>query len=458
MKWNYKSRIYFLPLILFFFLLEKGFFACNDNPVRVNLEKIELIEIDEPLENPFKGFTTWIGNTNPIFDEKLQYATFAWRDIEPQKGVYNWSRLEQGWGDVQKTGKRVGFRIAACIPGSGQNDIPQWLIDKGVSMRPYSIDGHQGFAPNWDDTVFLAAHHDFITALGNRYDQDPRVAWIDIGSYGFWGEWHVWLNESLTATRETKQAILEDYFQAFPTKPKVIAFDDDFATKYVTERGGGIRNDCLGTEASNNWYLKSLDRIDPTLNENVWKTAIITGEFCGGTQGAIDGTTLRFNLNFDFIKQTHWSFIGPAGGAIQPQSEEHRKNLELLHKTLGYRFVIRRFVHRDDVKKGENFEFDIQIENKGIAPFYFQWPFVVYFTNENDSTLLEVETGIDIREWLPGTWSKIVSIYIPVSIPAGVYNIKLAVHDPNTNEPALLFANTNKDQKLRYLVSRVRVM
>ncbi|OQC18202.1 MAG: hypothetical protein BWX72_00181 [Firmicutes bacterium ADurb.Bin080] len=458
MKWNYNNRIYFVPLILYFFLLEKGYFACKDNPVEFELEEVELIEIDDPLENPFKGFATWIGDTNPMFDEKLQYATFAWRDIEPQKGVYNWSRLEQGWGDVQKTEKRVGFRIAACIPGSEQNDIPQWLIDEGVSMRPYSIDGHQGFAPDWDDTVFLAAHHDFITALGSRYDQDPRVAWIDIGSYGFWGEWHVWLNESLSATQETKQAILEDYFQAFPTKPKVIAFDDDFATKYVTERGGGIRNDCLGTEASNNWYLKSLDRINPTLNENVWKTAIITGEFCGGTQGAIDGTTLRFNLNFDFIKQTHWSFIGPAGGAIQPQSEEHRKNLELLHKTLGYRFVIRRFVHRDDVKKGENFEFDIQIENKGIAPFYFQWPFVVYFTNENDSTLLEVETGIDIREWLPGTWSKIVSIYIPVSIPAGVYNIKLAVHDPNTNEPALLFANTNKDQKLRYLVSRVRVM
>ena len=84
------------------------------------------------------------------------------------------------------------------------------------------------------------------------------MAWIDIGSYGFWGEWHVWLNPSLSAKQASKQSILEDYFEAFPTKKMVIPFDDDFATKYVTDHGGGIRNDCVGQEDSNNWYLTSL--------------------------------------------------------------------------------------------------------------------------------------------------------------------------------------------------------
>ncbi len=444
-------------MILLISIFLKGFFSCKDNPTAAELAEIELVEIDDPLENPFKGFAPWIGDTNPIFNEKLQYATFAWRDLQPQQYVYNWARLEQNWGNVQKTGKKVGFRIAACIPGSGQDDTPQWLIDQGVAMRPYSIDGHQGLAPDWDDSTFLAAHHDFIMALGSRYDQDPRVAWIDIGSYGFWGEWHVWLNDSLAATQGTKQSILEDYFQAFPTKPKVIAFDDDFATKYVTDLSGGIRNDCLGTAESNNWYLESLNRIDPTLNDRIWKTAIITGEFCGSEQGAIAGTTQRFDLNFSFIQQTHWSFMGTAGGAIQPQSEEHRENLELLHKTLGYRFVIQSFEHDGDVNQGDDFEFDIQIENKGVAPFYFQWPVVIYFVDEQGSTVVEQETGIDIREWLPGTWIETVSIFVPENISTGEYNVKLAVHDPQTDKPGLLFANTNKDETLRYLVSRVSV-
>jgi len=457
MKYNYKNSIYIVSFILLVIIFIKGFFACLEIPTETEPEEIELVEIDTPLENPFKGFAPWIGNTNPMFDEKLQYATFAWRDLEPQKGVYNWSRLEQNWGDVQETGKRVGFRIAACIPGSGQDDIPQWLVDEGVAMRPYSIDGHQGCAPDWDDPAFLAAHHDFILSLGNRYDQDPRVAWIDIGSYGFWGEWHVWLNESLAATQETKLTILEDYFQAFSTKTKVIAFDDDFATEYVTDRGGGIRNDCLGTEDANDWYLESLNRIDPDLNDGVWKFAIITGEFCGGEHGAIDGTTQRFDLNFDFIKQTHWSFIGTAGGAIPPQNDEHRENLELLHKNLGYRFVIQHFEHDGEVNRGDDFEFDIQIKNKGVAPFYFQWPVVIYFVDEDDSTILEQETEIDIREWLPGIWNETVSILVPKNISTGVNNVKLAVHDPHTDEPGLLFANTNKDTTDRYLVSRISV-
>ena len=67
--------------------------------------------------------------------------------MEPEKGSYNWPYLEANWGNISQTGKRVGFRVAAEIPGSGQNDTPQWLIDQGVEMRSYSIDGNDGFAP-----------------------------------------------------------------------------------------------------------------------------------------------------------------------------------------------------------------------------------------------------------------------------------------------------------------------
>lgn len=194
-------------------------------------ETVELEEIDDVLANPFKGFAPWIGSNNPVYDVKLQQATFGWRDLEPNKGSYSWSLLERNWGDVAVTGKRVGIRVAAEIPGSGKDDTPQWLINEGVAMRQYSIDGQSGMAPDWDDPKFLAAHADFIAALGAKYDSDPRVAWIDIGSYGFWGEWHVWMNQHLAATEATRRTILEHYFSAFPTKPKVIAFDDDFATE-----------------------------------------------------------------------------------------------------------------------------------------------------------------------------------------------------------------------------------
>ncbi|MDZ7401793.1 MAG: DUF4832 domain-containing protein [candidate division KSB1 bacterium] len=417
----------------------------------------QLEEIDDVIPNPFKGFAPWIGDENPIYETKLQYATFAWSELEPRKGVYNWARLEKDWGNVAQTGKRVGFRIAAAIPGSGQIHTPQWLIDQGVRMRPYSIDGHEGLAPDWDDPKFLAAHHDFIMALGARYDRDPRVAWIDIGSYGFWGEWHVWLNDSLAATQATKQKILEDYFAAFPTKPKVIAFDDDFATKYVTDRGCGIRNDCLGTKESNDWYLESLNQIDPLLNDRVWKTAIITGEFCGSNHGAIEGTTERFDLNFEFIKKTHWSFIGPAGGTIEPQSESHRRDLDKLHKMLGYRFVLRDVVFEKNINRGDTLKLTIRVENKGVAPFYLPWPVVIYFVDSDGTAKLEHVTGVNITQWLPGLHTEQIEIFIPESVPLGTYDLKIAIPDPDFKIVGILFANKGKDELGRFLLGRLQI-
>jgi hypothetical protein len=443
-----------LGVILIFLLMV----SCEESPTDTNGDnEFTLQEIDDVLPNPFKGFAPWIGTGNPIYETKLQQATFGWRDLEPEKGSYNWTYLEKNWGNIAQSGRRVGFRVAAEIPGSGQNDTPQWLIDQGVEMRPYSIDGNNGMAPDWDDSLFLAAHHDFILALGERYDQDHRVAWIDIGSYGFWGEWHVWLNESLAATETTKKAILDDYFEAFPTKKMVIAFDDDFATKYVTDHGGGIRNDCLGEEDSNNWYLSSLDRIDPGLNDRVWRTAIITGEFCGSSEGATIGTTERFDLNYEFIKQTHWSYIGSAGGAISPQDDQHHANLDKLHKTLGYRFVLRKVEHDQSISQNSDLSLSISVENKGVAPFYYDWPLAIYLISADGEVMLETELDVDIKSWLPGLHTFSESVNIPADIESGSYDVKLAILDPETGKPGVMFANTDKDDVGRYLVGKLTV-
>jgi hypothetical protein len=434
------------------------FLGCKESTTEPNGDDgYTLTEIDDVLPNPFKGFAPWIGNSNPVYETKLQQATFGWADIEPEKGVYNWSHLERNWGNISQTGRRVGFRIASEIPGSGKNDTPQWLIDQGIDMREYSIDGNNGFAPDWNDSLFLAAHHDFIMALGDRYDQDPRVAWIDIGSYGFWGEWHVWLNQPLAASEESKESILEDYFEAFPTKKMVIAFDDDFATEYVTNRGGGIRNDCLGEEDSNNWYLTSLNGIDPSLNDRVWKTAIITGEFCGSGYGAMEGTTERFELNYAFIQETHWSYIGSAGGAISPQDDTHRANLDKLHKTLGYRFVLRKVEHEGAVNTNSDLSVSITVENKGVAPFYYDWPLAIYLISADGGVELERELEVDIKTWLPGLHTISESVNIPADTESGSYEVKLAILDPDTGEPGVMFANTDRDDEGRYLVSKLTV-
>jgi hypothetical protein len=443
-----------IKLILISFLL----IGCDKNQKDEKIESVVFEEIDEPLANPMKGFVPWIGNNNPVFETKLKVATFPWNDIETSKGNYNWNNLEKNWGNIVETGERVGFRISAATPGvKGHIDIPQYLVDDGVQLREYLIDNSEGLAPDWDDQNFLEAHGKFIQALGDRYNDDPRVAWVDIGSYGFWGEWHVWMNESLAATEQTKLTILDQYFNAFPTKPMVIAFDDDLATQVVIDHGHGVRNDCLGTEDSNDWYETSMNSINPNVSNRVWKTSIVTGEFCGSNYGATQGTTVRFDLNFDFVKKHHWSWIGSAGGAISPVNDEHLNNLKKLHKTLGYRYVIKDFIYEDNAKVGSTLDFTIEIDNKGVAPFYLKWPTVIYLRDQDTNDEVFEELNIDIRGWLPGINTVFGKIDIPNNLIPGIYEIRIGIIDPLTNNPGIQFANTGNDGNNKYLLGRINI-
>ena len=43
--------------------------------------------------------------------------------------------------------------------------------------------------------MVLNAHLDFIKRLGEKYDGHPDIDHIDLGSIGWWGEWHLSMNK-----------------------------------------------------------------------------------------------------------------------------------------------------------------------------------------------------------------------------------------------------------------------
>jgi len=57
-----------------------------------------------------------------------------------------------------------------------------------------------------------------VRALGARYDRHPRVAFLQLGTLGFWGEWHNYPHDELFASNRTQQRIVEAYHTAFPHK------------------------------------------------------------------------------------------------------------------------------------------------------------------------------------------------------------------------------------------------
>ena len=129
---------------------------------------------------------------------------------------------------------------------------PQWLREIGgkVVVTRYG-DGPELEVPVLDDPPVLAAHLDFIKRLGARYDGHPDIDHVDLGSVGWWGEWH--MSRSTNApmpTAETQKKIVDAYLAAFQKTPLVMLIGGGDMLKYAVQNGAGWRADCLATWAA----------------------------------------------------------------------------------------------------------------------------------------------------------------------------------------------------------------
>ena len=106
-----------------------------------------------------------------------------------------------------------GWRCASCTCNAhsrGYYAAPKWLFDAGCKGFEYLRGGDDPTSggqripriePDYADPSYLARHGAFIEELGRRYDGHPGVEFIDIGSYGIWGEWPF---RSMMGTEEDK--------------------------------------------------------------------------------------------------------------------------------------------------------------------------------------------------------------------------------------------------------------
>ena len=69
---------------------------------------------------------------------------------------------------------------------------PEWVFDSGAEGYEYTTSsGNTQVIPVWIDEIFIEKMQNFVTALGERYNGNENIAWIDIRNYGIWGEQHL---------------------------------------------------------------------------------------------------------------------------------------------------------------------------------------------------------------------------------------------------------------------------
>ena len=147
-----------------------------------------------PLDNPLKGWCPYT-DAGPIRQPySMVFLYGSWKTLEPEEGRYafeDWERKD--WFASAAKGKHVVFRVYIDYP-SRPSGLPDWLKDD-VKLTRYQDHGG-GVSPDYDNPRMAAAMERLIAAMGRRYDGNPRVAFIELGLLGFWGEWHTWPREA----------------------------------------------------------------------------------------------------------------------------------------------------------------------------------------------------------------------------------------------------------------------
>lgn len=427
--------------------------AMADERLTADMVTTVLTETDEAFANPMKGFrpSRYIQDTVfkqgeyvSVIKHYIKYTDLEDSPEDTAQKIIDWSN--KAWVGIEDRNLKVIPRIVIVYPNGPDN-----------GSDGYWPEGLSGEKPvhRWLTDAYKQRMRAFIAKLGEAWDNDPRVAAIEMGLWGQWGEHHIWpLTLPGGGDRippDLQMALGSAFHGAFKSKKFMVRNADRFP----------------GLDTGFYWDSFALPDDDESgkaiIARKNWKTQMITGEvaYDWGDQTLLVGTasgvpapyagapdrTLSSDENtnhvIDWIERTHASSLGWIAEYNQKRADV-APNAARMQKALGYRFVLRQATYPAAVQPGGVLSLTFDVSNLGNAPFYYQWPVEVSLLDSERNPVWSDFVHVDIRNWSPGyTYTVSDTFMLPADLPAGIYTLALAVLDPSGNLPSLRFANTN---------------
>ena len=144
------------------------------------------------VDNPLKGLEPYSGDKRDHFPHSMEFNYVPLSDLMSGMDEFHWQPLEELLNDVASRGHQTIFRVWMVYPGH-DDGIPKFLIKDGLKVTTWLNDNTAPFppekvhTPDYNDPRLRKALKNFITALGKKYDQDPRIGFITAGLLGTWG-------------------------------------------------------------------------------------------------------------------------------------------------------------------------------------------------------------------------------------------------------------------------------
>ncbi len=378
----------------------------------------------------------------------VAYDRWFWEALEPEQGKVRWEIIDLALAEARRHGQRLMIRLA---PYDQQHPLPKWYRESGA-RRGNSDSSKDGkiWQPDFTDPLYIKDWGALITEAGRRYDGHPDLDSVDISAGGYWGEG--WAGGAAPSLQLQKEWI-DLYLKAFRKTPLLINFDYPEALEYGTSHGTGWRFDCLGN--MNKGWSEMLDQYPEEIAEtgihDVWRTAPVSMEACW-----VPESWYRFGWDVKYILNEalswHISTLNVKSTALP---KAWKTEFEDFERKMGYRFVLRRAEWQTQVRAGDAIHLNTWWVNEGVAPIYR--PYVLAFRFSSPEHSAVIRTDADLRKWLPGDAVFEDPVFVPGDLPAGDYQLSVAILDPITLQPGVKLAIQGRGEDGWYPLGKIGV-
>ena len=322
---------------------------------------------------PMTGIVLWTGQSKgPEGYISMEFSYMLYSDVCKEKDVYDWTVVDKLLDQVAANGHQAIMRFRYTYPGK-KCAVPDYIKAwPGYEETEGKADGgHRTWFPDWRCEELQRFHMEFYRLFAERYDNDPRIAFLETG-FGLWAEYHIYDGPFILGktfpSKEFQAEFISNMPKWFKNTPWLISIDaaDNTYSPFrkqpeLLEVDFGNFDDsfmCEDHDGYNrrSWLFFGQDRYQKSPEGGEFSYySTYDQRHCLDTAGMYGR---RFE---DEVARYHLSFII---GADQPSYQKWPRIIEA-SQSMGYRYRIKDF----RVKAGTGAA--VWVKNAGVAPIYY---------------------------------------------------------------------------------------